>query len=146
MDELEVIRIEAACTRLVLRFDACLDGYRHAALVELFTPDGVWTNDKGSYVGQDGIRAYLETYPFSRMIHMSTNILVDVVDADHATSSSYFAFYGDRKEPHVGVKFAGRIDHAFRRTGLGWKIARHDTRAIFQDKDYDPVTIRPVIA
>jgi len=129
------VAIEAACARLVVSYTHLVDGGRAADIADLFAENGVWSSPQQRMKGRAALRAgfasrQAQTERTSR--HVCTNLLVDVVDADHATGLVYLSLYrhdGDDVGPAVPA-LIGDYRDTFVRTPDGWRFdERHLTVA-----------------
>ncbi|WP_160573514.1 nuclear transport factor 2 family protein [Actinomadura physcomitrii] len=128
---MERLLIERDCTRLSVDYGRFVDFGQAAKVAELFTDDGVCELSAGRFEGIDQIRAFFEkrqqqTDVVSR--HVSTNITIDVHDADRATGLVYLTFYrvvhqGDGPAPLGPPSFIGSYSDEYRRTPDGWRFA-----------------------
>lgn len=138
--------IQRDCTNVMLSFNMNLDAMNFAAVSDLFTDDAFWKSVSGPLHGRKEIDAHLARYPRQKMLHFCSNIVVDVQDQDHAVTSAYFMFFGNRQEPFTNVKFVGTLKQKQVRTADGWKIAEHLTEIFFRDTQYTMPTDAPVPA
>jgi uncharacterized protein (TIGR02246 family) len=124
--ELAQLRDEAAITRLIHRFSACLDAKDWTGYAETFTPDGVFEIFGQQRVGRtaiaDGPSQGLARY--DRTHHYNTNITIDV-NGDEATArSSLLAIHvPDLSDPTVHADAGAVYDYRCVRTPDGWAFA-----------------------
>ena len=135
--------IEAACTKLVNLYYQFNDNRKFKAASELFTEDGALarpTDPENFTTGKANILAAWESRPNDRIArHVISNIIIDVVDAEHAKGSCYATLFMapvDAEKAKFGVKanpsqLMGEFDLDFSLTDDGWKIARTTGRIIF---------------
>ena len=139
MDELQSLLIRAACTDVITRYAMAVNAWDLDAFVALFTPDAVWQRPGVEpYNGHAEIRAFMETQPTAadRTIrHVNGGILVEPVDADHATAWSQTTVYESEAvtvpAPLVCDMVVEYRDR-FARVGGQWLIARRDTTVVFK--------------
>ena len=132
MDDLQRLTIEAACTRLMHQFSWSVDAMDYDAVVALFTPDCVFGRADVFYQGHDGLRQSLNGRPRDRVTrHISANLVIDIVDADHARGKAYCLVFGHRGplsangEAALGVPDSLILYTAeFKRMPDGWRISR----------------------
>jgi hypothetical protein len=134
MDDIERMLIERECERLINQYCLFVDFGEASRIADLFTEDGWWENESIRMVGQDGIRReFGKRQDVSRRTsrHLCTNVLIDVIDRDHATGVCYLINY--RHDSQTGVaempapadtpKFVGEYRDTFVRTAGGWRFA-----------------------
>lgn len=140
MDATERLLIERECQRLVTLYCHYVDHGEAARIVDLFTEDGTWSGPGVNMDGQDQLREGFQarqdnTARMSR--HVCNNLLVDVIDEDHATGSVYLTLYRhDGKQGRVfspleGPAMVGEYQDRFVRTAAGWRFAERVTKASF---------------
>jgi uncharacterized protein (TIGR02246 family) len=140
MDDLQKLRIERECERLVTRYCHLVDHGQAAQVAELFTEDGVWASPEATMTGREQIRAGFQrrqenTARMSR--HVCCNLLVEVVDEDHAGGVVYLTLYrtdGDparRVSPSAAPSVVGEYRDRFRRTPDGWRFAKREIEVSF---------------
>ena len=95
MDLLKQISIETACARLVSQYCFAIDGGDSEQWIALFTPDCKWVRQgQPAVLGHEGLKAFLASRSKTAATrHVSTNVLVDVIDDSHATGRSYTLLY-----------------------------------------------------
>ena len=131
MDDQQRLLIVIAITELEHRYARFLDFGPGEGAAELFTEDGVYENIAERFVGRDVLAAHwreLHSRP-EILRHVITNVVVDVIDDDNATSSSYFMFFnatpGEDVDiaPYENPVVLGRYDNRLVRTNAGWRFA-----------------------
>ncbi len=147
MEDATRAQIERECERLVTRYCHLIDHGEAARVAELFTQDGVWKSAEVTMKGREELVAgfgarQANTARMSR--HVCNNLLVDVIDADHATGCVYLTLYRhDGKEsrtvsPLKGPVFVGEYRDRFERTDDGWRFAHREIDVSFvRSKDDD---------
>ena len=86
--------IEWDCAQVLLRFYDAFDNWNYEAMAELFTEDGVWHRAGKALKGREAIVTELRSRSSTQVIrHVVTNLLVDVVDDDHAEARLYLTAY-----------------------------------------------------
>ncbi len=130
MNDVECAAIEQACAKLAIQYCHLVDQYDHDALPKLWAKDGVWETMKGPARNHAEIRAYLDGKDQSSQgRHHATNILVNVIDNDHAEGVCYYTFYAGPKPakgetaPAKAPMVMGRYFDKFVRTPDGWRFA-----------------------
>lgn len=137
MDDIQRMLIERECERLINQYCLFVDFGEASRIAELFTEDGWWENESIRMEGREGIRRNFSqrqgvTRRTSR--HLCTNVLIDVVDEDHATGVCYLINYrydsrtgeAEYPAPSDAPKFVGEYRDTFVRTPEGWRFAtRH---------------------
>lgn len=135
--------IEQACTKLVNLYYHYNDNRDFRSAAALFSEDGAFarpTDPENFTVGRANIQAAYESRPHDRIArHIISNIIIDVVDTEHAKGSCYATLFMapvDAEKAQFGVKandsqLMGEFDMEFILTDEGWKIARSTGRIIF---------------
>jgi uncharacterized protein (TIGR02246 family) len=144
MDDQKRLLIERECDRLVTRYCHRVDHGEAERVAELFSDDGIWT---GPGVRMEGIEEIRKGFAMrqanaGRMSrHVCQNLLVDVLDEDHAEGVVYVTLYRhdgdpDRKaSPLEGPAMVGEYRDRFVRTDAGWRFVERDTRVSFFRED-----------
>jgi hypothetical protein len=148
MNERDRQAIEQACARLVTAFHLHIDAFEHDAVLALFAPDAVWIHPMaGPLRGIAACKAYLDsksTKPTA--MHVTTNILIDVIDEDHAKGRAYYSFYydgeGRNPAPIVGPMAVGQYRDEFVRTDAGWRFSFREPNNIFMGESFGSVIVR----
>ncbi|MBV9542295.1 MAG: nuclear transport factor 2 family protein, partial [Alphaproteobacteria bacterium] len=109
-------------------------------VAELFEDDGVWASPENTMTGVAKIRAGFRQRQdnIARMSrHVCCNLLIDVVDADHASGTVYLTLYrhdGEptrRTSPSAAPAIVGEYRDQFVRTSGGWRFARREIAVSF---------------
>lgn len=123
---------EHACERLILEFMRRLDLGQPSSVGELFTEDGVWEwpHDGRRVQGRAALGDYFGSRPADRLSRrMCTNILVDVVSAETAVATTYFATYrvdGYTEGTMIPARLPVNVGHyedTFRNVDGAWLLA-----------------------
>ena len=143
--------IEWECQKLVRQYYYHVDHYEYEQAVALFTPDVDWL---GLGVKLDGREEILEGLygglGAGTIRHVMTNIVVNVVDEDHAESRAYGTLYSSpdiRYDQHEGpIAFEGPrqvVDgrDEFTRTDEGWRISKRRGEAVFKRNPDEPLPL-----
>jgi hypothetical protein len=128
----ELLRaVEWDCSQVLTRFFNYFDQWRYADMVELFAADGVWHRQGKALHGRAAILAALSARSTTQRVrHVVTNLQIDVVSRDAASSLLYVTAYmydsGERQSapakvraPYLVLTAPGRLV----RTEDGWRIA-----------------------
>jgi len=139
VDDLEALAIRSACTDLITRYAMAVNAWDLDAFVALFTEDAVWQRPGvAPYHGHAEIRAFMESQPTDRVLrHVNGGVLVEVVDADHATAWSQTTVYeahpaGPLPAAMTGPDMVVEYRDQLVRTPQGWRFARRDTTVVFR--------------
>lgn len=132
MDALARLVIESECQRLMNRFSWAVDAMDYDQVVSLFVPDCVFGRADKFFHGHAGLRQSLEGRPRDRVTrHVSSNIVIDVLDLDNAVGKAYCLVFGYRGELPPGAEAPlGAPDSLilheadFVRVAEGWRFAR----------------------
>ena len=136
--------IEHECRNIVTDLAHLTDHAEWEAAAALFAEDGVWVRAGKPLNGRSEIRASLEGSPADLVVrHMAGSVRVDVDDEDRARSVTYYAAYHGRStEPSVKLPLPldppfslGEWHDGFVRTKSGWRIARRESKRVFQRRD-----------
>jgi SnoaL-like domain len=130
------------CERLIVEYCRLVDFGEAARIAELFTEDGEWEGVDLLLRGRDEIREWFArrqdvTRRVSR--HVCTNVAIEVVSPQEATSLCYLVNYRhDRAEgdaslpvPSEVPKYVGELRDRFRLTSDGWRFARRRVDVAF---------------
>ncbi len=140
MDDVKRMLVERACERLVAEYCHLVDHGEGARVAELFTEDGIWASSENTLNGCQDIRAGFQrrqdnTGRISR--HVCCNMLIEVLDEDHAEGVVYLTLYrhdGDparRTAPAAPPDIVGEYRDKFERTPQGWRFSRRELVASF---------------
>ncbi len=140
MEASERAEIERECERLVTLYCHYVDHGEAERIADLFTKDGVWRSPEVTLDGADELRRgfgarQVNTRRMSR--HVCNNLLIDVIDSDHAKGCVYLTLYrydgeeGRRTSPLEGPALVGEYRDRFVRTPDGWRIAERDIGVSF---------------
>lgn len=115
--------IEWDCARLINLYATLNDAARWAEVAALYAEDGSMTRPTAPdapIVGRAAILAAFTARPPRTTQHITTNIVVDVIDADTAVATSaMLLFTAPDAPPLVG----GFVDRFRRVRGEGWRFA-----------------------
>ena len=140
MDRNDEQAIEWECQQILTRFCLYSDTRQYDKLINLFTPDGVWHRLGEALAGHEMLRTAMEARPLEALSrHVITNVLVTVIDADHAESISYKSIYRneegellEKPVPLNGPKWVSVYADNFLRTDEGWRITRKEGTTLFE--------------
>lgn len=133
-------QIERECERLVLTF--CRDFEdKHAKAADLFAEDGQFNSLKGAKAIREQFTVIEKRAVVELNALVATNILIDVVDEDHATGASYVTHFqhrfkdANREGPAVQPPSSPimKWTYAFKREDGEWK---------FSDLQFGPYYVR----
>ena len=134
------------CERLVYRFLKVLEG-EQGKTADLFTEDG----EAFKHMGRENIRehfASIETVDNNINVNLSSNLVIDVVDADHAEATNYVTHYvatpesEDLTDPE-GAQIGGELQTARSITRWQWEFRCVDGEWLVSKLHYpDPVLLR----
>lgn len=142
MDDLTRLLDERACERLLVEYCRLVDFGQAGGIADLFTEDATWSGTDLLLTGREEIRAwFVRREGVARRVsrHVCTNIAIDVVSPDEATSLCYLVNYRhDRQEgdtrlpvPADHPKYVGELRDRFRRTPDGWRFASRQVDVAF---------------
>lgn len=122
-------RIHDQCERLVYKFLRVLEG-EQAKVADLFAEDG----QAFALVGREKIRehfAAIAAVDDNVNVNLSTNLLIDVDDEDHARATNYVTHYvADREAADLtdptGAQVGGELKTARTITRWSWEFRRVD--------------------
>ena len=143
MDAVERLLAERACERLIVEYARRVDFGEAGRIADLFTADGRWEGTDLLLDGRDAIREwFVERERLARRVsrHVCTNIAVEAVSANVATSLCYMINYRhDRREgdattpvPAEHPKYVGELRDTFRLTDDGWRFSSRRVTVAFQ--------------
>ena len=131
MNDMTRMLIEHECRRLMLLYCQHVDHLAPEAVANLFTEDAYYNPAAHpEMTGQAEILNWISAYPKNRRArHCSVNQLVNVVDAENATGTSYAMVFRQEDplegtpSPNVAPRAIVEYRDKFRRTAKGWRIA-----------------------
>ena len=140
MDELQRIVIEHECRKLMSLYCHHIDHQDAEGFAGLYAEDAYYkpAAAPAPILGRPAILDWIKAYPGHRLgRHLTTNEIVEVVDAEHATGSCYAVVFRD-PDPQPGV-LSDRVTprsvceyrDEFRRTADGWRFSRREYRIDF---------------
>ncbi|MEO6973877.1 MAG: nuclear transport factor 2 family protein [Rhodoferax sp.] len=131
--------IEWDCITELTRFYDFYDRWDYEAMVALFSPDGLWHRAGKKLMGREAIMAELGLRPTTQKVrHVLSNLLVDVVDEQHALLRGYLTVY--RREGCVpddsevlihAPSLLLQVTAGFERTSNAWLISKQVMRRDF---------------
>ena len=133
----EVAAIAHACEQVSLQYSYYIDTGDYLHLPDVFTADGVWQVQGNRSEGRAAIADYWKTRvarrkPEDGSRSLVTNQRIEVIDADHASGSSYFTIFrytvGAASKSLAPAVFTRSTDE-YLRTPEGWKLRR---RALYR--------------
>lgn len=137
MENATRMEIERACGRLVTQYCHLVDHGEAEKVADLFAKTGVWKSAQHAMDGQEAVRegfAARQANKARMSRHVCNNLIVDVIDEDHAAGTVYLTLYRhDGPEaravsPLEGPFLVGEYRDRFVRTHEGW---RFECREIF---------------
>ena len=130
MDATERLAIESACTRLVHEYAYLVDFREYDRFADLFVEDCLFDVAGQSVSSREEMRAAVQRRPANRIWrHVTTNVLINVVDEDSATGVGYFTVYrawvdeGTHAIPTLRPAVVGHYRDKYVRVAGGWKFA-----------------------
>lgn len=148
MNEHDRLMIEQACMRLATAFHVHIDAFEHDAVLGLFAEDAVWVHPMvGTLRGHAEIKAYLDGKTRKpTAMHITSNILIEVADENHAKGRVYYTFYYDGEgrdpAPLSGPMAVGQYRDEYVRTDAGWRFSYREPRNVFMGSDFGSVIVR----
>jgi len=148
MNERDRLDIEQACARLVTAFHVHIDAFEHDEVLNLFADDATWIHPMaGPLHGRAAFKGYLDSKsrkPTAQ--HITTNILIDVIDENRAKGRCYYTFYYDGEgrdpAPLTGPMAVGQYRDEFVRTPAGWRFSFRQPKNLFMGADFGSVVVR----
>jgi hypothetical protein len=140
MDSEHRRQIEQACRNLIAALVHHYDHGEAGQAARLFVPDGLWIKTGVPYRGTASIIESFAKQPTTLVMrHFTSNIVVDVHDAENASAVTYYlAFIGDRghlpADAEIPIELPrslGEWNDTFVLTSNGWRFARREGRRIF---------------
>ena len=140
MDTTELLSIERACQRLVTEYCHLVDHGKAEQIAGLFSEDGVWKSAEGTANGRDEVRrgfAARQANAKRMSRHVCNNLLLNIIDEDHAEGTVYLTLYrhdgepGRRISPLDGPQMVGEYRDRFVRTSEGWRFAHREIEISF---------------
>lgn len=136
MDHLQRLLIERECERLVTLYCHHVDHGEAAKIADLFARDGVWAGPGVRMQGQEQLRdgfGAREANAARMSRHVCNNLLIEVIDEDHAEGTVYLTLYrhdgeeGRKVSPLEGPVLVGEYCDRFVRTEEGWRFEERRT-------------------
>jgi ketosteroid isomerase-like protein len=124
--------IEADCERLIKHYVNLNDAQDWAAVAALYTEDAIFRRPSGGGLieGRGAILASFLARPPRVQRHVIANVVVDVVDADHANAFCAILLYqgdpapaGELPAMSASSPLVGTFADKLVRTGDGWRFA-----------------------
>ena len=139
MDEVQIDLIERQCAKVLMQCRRHADQREFEKAAGLFTTDVVFkSGDSEPLIGREANIAAMHANigdVFMRCV--IANILVTVIDADHATSTSLWQIYRHKladveagKVSSAGSAVVCESEDEFVRTEEGWRIAKRDFNTV----------------
>ena len=141
MDISKRLEIESECARLVALYCHYVDHGEAERIADLFAKDGAWRSPEVTMQGVDEVRRgfasrQANTARMSR--HVCNNLVVDVIDEDHAEGCVYLTLYRHDGEEGRALSpmedqpvLVGEYRDRFVRTGDGWRFADREIGVSF---------------
>jgi ketosteroid isomerase-like protein len=131
-----------AIVRLTHEYAFLNDTFRLEELVETFTADAVFDMvpaGMGRYEGREAIRGFFvrERRAMAHLMHVTSNHIIDIVDAQQARGTSYFLAMGitvDGKENHA----RGYYEDEYTRVDGAWRFASRRSNPLLPFQAHRP--------
>jgi SnoaL-like domain len=136
----ERMLVEQQCRDLVTRLVHYYDHGDAEAAASLFIPDGTWVKSRVPYRGRAAIIDSFAAQPSNLVMrHVTSNILIDVVNGTYARGVTYYLAYVGRRdrdssETELPLEQPGALGEwydTFEETTEGWRFARREGKRIF---------------
>jgi ketosteroid isomerase-like protein len=124
---------EYACSKLIIRYAALNDAGDWEGVAALYVPDGRMSRPTApdDFVeGRDAILSAFQSRPARASRHICCNILVDLIDADHAVATSQILLFtgsaaaeGGLPVQSASLPLVGTYQDKLVRTSLGWRFS-----------------------
>lgn len=140
MEAIDRLSIERECERLVAAYCHYVDHGEAKRIADLFSVDGVWKGPEVTMEGREQLQqgfGQREANASRMSRHVCTNLLVDVIDEDHAEGTVYLTLYrhdgpeGRRLSPLEQPEMVGEYRDKFVRTAEGWRFAHREIEISF---------------
>lgn len=138
MDDIERMLIERACERLIMLYAQHADFYEPEAVAGLFAEDAVLNRGEGDAIGRPAILAAFRKRRRDALVrHVSTNVVIDVVDGNTARGTSMMMLFrrfgtADTPQPMDPPEMIVNYHDRFRRTPDGWRFAQRSAVRVFE--------------
>lgn len=138
MTDLERMLIERACERLIMLYAMHADNYAPEAVSALFAEDAILNRGEGDAVGRPAIlAAFNRRRPDAAVRHISTNVVIDVLDDASASGVSTMMLYrnfGSAGLPQPLPPLEMIVDYhdTFARTLEGWRFKQRRAVRVFE--------------
>ncbi len=142
LTDIERMLIERACERLIMLYALHADNYAPDAVAGLFAEDAVLNRGDGDAVGRAAIlAAFTRRRPDAAVRHISTNVVIDVENADTATGISSMMLFrrfgsADLPQPLAPAEMIVDYHDRFCRTPDGWRFVHRRAVRVFE-RDLD---------
>lgn len=147
MDEMNRAAIERQCKRLSHAYSKHVDFREYGDFVDLFADDAI-LNAGFELVGKEAIRQGMaKRTDRLRSRHVVTNLLINVIDEDHAEGVTYLTLYREISEEARdpsnilslnGPAAIGHYTDRYIRTPDGWRFASRILTFAFQNPEAFP--------
>ena len=142
--------IEWDCQKVWSQYYHYVDHHEFEKAVKLFTEDVIWDLMGINLEGQEELlQALYSALGNDTTRHVLTNVVVNVVDKNHAEARAYNTIYysreGRREDMDVPFQFKGPhrlVDHnaRLRRVGDEWQISARSGAGVFR-RPNEPTTV-----
>jgi hypothetical protein len=136
----EVAEVQLGCMMLYHRLGVAAD-LAFEGFANCFARQAVWIRPSMEMVGQDQIRAFVESEKVRAASHLTrhmySTISIDAIDRDHATGVAYAVIYrredwpADRPAPMALPELLASYRSEFVFEGGSWKFSRHEATHTF---------------
>ena len=147
MDDNDLYAVERSCQRLICEYAQLADHGKTAQIADLFTDDGVFVWGEFILSGRKQLLGAFRVAQDQGGVtsrHVCTNILVRVIDADHAEGVTYLTLFEHRGPTPRGVApggaptLIGEYRDTFANTPTGWRFRRRELHVSFHQNARDP--------
>lgn len=139
------LAIESACTRVVHQYAYMVDFRDYDGFADLFTEKCVFDVNGQTASSREEMRVGVARTPADLLRrHVTTNILIDVIDENSAHGVAYFTVYRARLDkdqsvlPALRPAVVGHYKDKFVKTAEGWKFAERIGVFDMMDPELNP--------
>ena len=140
MDQAQERAIQWECEHLLTSYYNQCDHWEFDECMQAYAPDCKWRWRDYAVSGREEMLKEVKSHLTGvHTRHLLTNVVVKVIDEDHAESLSYVTIYTHKSElaedgsaPLEGANYIQELHDKFVRLDDGWHIAEREVKTAFE--------------